>query len=52
MVEKEEVMVYVPILSTLQRLLENERVTSEVSTNRNAISHFVLLHNMFTCFYF
>lgn len=43
---------YVPILSTLQRLMENETVTSEVSTSKNTISHFVLVNDIFTYFHF
>ena len=44
-------VVYIPVLSTLQRLLESERVTSEVATSENT-SHFVLPHDVFTYFHF
>ena len=43
-------VVYIPVLSTLQRLLENGRVISEVGSSKNT-SHFVLLHDVFTYFH-
>ena len=43
MVEKEEVCVYIPILHTLQALLQNETVISEVSMKQITFQQYVLV---------